>query len=256
MKHVDDKPPEEVYRGHFEECVADLSRRLDKRHPKGSHHANQNRKKIAEFCGVGTQTVLRWLNGDNIPQSSVFIKLMCYLGLLGYRVIEVEKMKESRRNFFYLIGFGVITLEQASQKLGYSKSSNLTAVLQGKFDCDEVKKGLMYDTWVANKDALSERRRTASEQLGINLIEEDLPVPEPAKLSQKSSPKRFSLRVQAIVHIAKGLSVLLSEPFDASDLAALGVHTGDLLKLNARLSDLGSKLIQRSISDAEKANKK
>lgn len=254
MKHADDRPPE-VYRGHFEECMADLSRRLDRRHPKGSHHANEDRKKIAEFCGVGTQTVLRWLNGDNIPQSSVLIKLMCYLDMLGYRVIEVERMKESRRRFFVLIGFGVITLEQASQGLGYFKSSNLTAVLQGKFDCDETKKERMYNTWFANKEALSESRRAAAERLGINLLKEQ-PVQEPVKLSGKGGPKRVSLRVQTIVHIAKGLSILLSEPFDASDFTALGDHTGDLLKLNACLSDLGSELIQRSISDADEANKK
>lgn len=254
MKHADDRPSE-INRGHFEECVADLSRRLNERHPKGSHHANQDRKKIAEFCGVGTQTVLRWLNSDNIPESSVLIKLMCYLDMLGYRVIEVERMKESRRKFFDLIGFGVITLEQASQRIGYSKSSNLTAVLHGKFDCNETKKELMYNLWIANKEKLSECRRVAAERLGINLLEDRL-VPEQAKLSGKGGSKRVSLRVQTIVHIAKGLSILLSEPLDKSDFAALGDHTGDLLKLNACLSDLGSKLVQLSMSDADETIKK
>ena len=246
----------EIYRGHLDECLEDLSGRLNRRHPKGSHRADQDRQKIAKFCGIASSSVLRWLNGGVEPQAAVRIKLMCYLDMVGFRVIELEEMKESRRKFLDLIGFGIITLAQATQELGYTNPSTLSKVLQGNTNCNEAKKTQMFDIWLAHRDTLAERKRAAMEESGINLAETSLVRRRAASSRKGPSLSGVDGRAKAIILIAQGLETLLSAPLNAADLAALVEASEELSRLNARLGELGFELLRRPTPEGKVADKK
>ncbi|MBI4714201.1 hypothetical protein HY771_03395, partial [Candidatus Uhrbacteria bacterium] len=124
----------EEFRGHLEDCVHDLNARLESRHPKGSKKAAHARQPIADFCGVKAKAVTRWLHSaESLPNGLQLIKLMCFLELLGYRVIEWERIPTARRNFTELVGFGLLSIEQSLELLGYSNTTTVYQVLLGHY---------------------------------------------------------------------------------------------------------------------------
>ena len=124
---------EEVFRGHLEECLGHLGTTLASQYPKGAKGIGSVRALIADFCGVSGATVSRWLSGDDgLPKGEQALRLICFLNLVGYRVIEFEHLSKARQYFFELLGFGVLTTEAARQIVGYTKLQTLFQVLQGK----------------------------------------------------------------------------------------------------------------------------
>ena len=104
----------EIFRGHLEECVRHLGTRLVSGMPYSPRGIAKKLKPIADFCGVTNRSVSRWLVARRFPVGEVLIKFSCYLDMIGYRVIELERMPKSRRNFAELIGFGVLSSRQAA----------------------------------------------------------------------------------------------------------------------------------------------
>ncbi|OGY30119.1 MAG: hypothetical protein A3F35_03365 [Candidatus Woykebacteria bacterium RIFCSPHIGHO2_12_FULL_45_10] len=238
---------QEVYRGHFEECLKHLSKSLLLRLPKGSKGLVKFREPIANFCGVSVKTVVRWLDGSTSPIGETLIKLMCYLDLVGYRVIKLEKMPKGRRIFFELVGFGILSPQEAASILGYTSTSTLYQVLLGKFGVSEGKKRRMWDAGLDRKEALEKVKVEASQRY--------LPAPPSKSQPTKAEPTRREAirdetppsRHQAIVVIMGGLLLLLEEDsfkeFLEAELADQPATASTVLRLSARLSTLSSQLI-------------
>jgi len=187
---------------------------------------------MADFCGVAAKSAARWFNGT-IPIGEARIKLTCWLEMMGYVIVELERMRKSRRNFAELIGFGILSGQQASEILGYHKASALYQVLQGQCEASKDKDRKMWDYWMKRKEELNQKKSEARE----SLAEAKLPAKVKLKPQQQS----------AAINIMEGLLGLLEkEPFElsASELANLPQSSASvILKLSARLNVLSSQLI-------------
>jgi len=234
----------EVFRGHMEECLRHLDSRLASRAPKGTKGAALVRKPVADFCGISVKTVSRWLRTGSLPVGEPLIKLMCYLDMVDYRVIELEKMPKVRRNFAELVGYGLLPIEQAAEFLGYSSTSTLYQVLQGHYDASKDKEQKMWDAWKERKEELQQKKEESQELYRLDIPHKVHPKAEVSKASER--PMSAS-RKTAAVSIMEGLLALLEEgSFDNlsdSDLANLKQSANTVLRLSAHLSALSSRFI-------------
>lgn len=236
---------QEVFRGHFEECLRHLGTSLASSVPKGSRGAAQTKKPIADFCGVTIDSVTRWLHGTgSFPLGEQYIKLMCYLDMVGYRVIELERMPKVRRNFAELIGYGILSSGQASKFLGYSSTSTFYQVLQGHHGASEDKEQKMWDAWKERKEALQEKKERSQELYRLDI---PLKVRRKAELAKTSERPVSAVRPKAVVSIMEGLLALLEEnsfeKLSDGELADLKQSADTVLRLSAHLSALSSRLI-------------
>lgn len=123
---------EAVFRGHIEECVQDYNNRLSEGFSEGSKGSAEARQPLADFCGVSqTSSVYRWLKLGKLPRGAQLIKLMCFLDIIGYKVIDLERMSKTRRMLSELIGFSLATPEELIEEIGYASTSNFFQTLYG-----------------------------------------------------------------------------------------------------------------------------
>ena len=128
--HVEERL--EIFRGHFVECFGHFTRLFCAKYPSGVRGRNQAMRPISEFCGVKNPTVQRWLKGGNAVIIGVAkIKLICFLDLLGYRIIEFERLPRVVRSFSELVGFSILSSENAIRQLDYSQGSEIYSLFSG-----------------------------------------------------------------------------------------------------------------------------
>ena len=233
----------EVFRGHLDECLKYFRESLVSRRPKASRQEIFIQKqKIADFCGVQVKSVSKWLlaKGPRPIGGSLF-KLMCYLDTIGYRVIELERLSKARRGFLELIGFGIISNEQAVEYLGYSAISTLNQILKGQYGTSEDREQKMWNLWKARREELERRKEALKQSLGLGVSPDDSP-----KIKEPMSPI-LPMRQAALLNIMEGLLTLLeNEPFDKiseNGSARLQQSANTMLRLSAHLSALSSRLI-------------
>ncbi len=239
----------EVFRGHLDECLRHLAARLESRFPKGAKGLTKARLPIATFCGVAERTVERWLSSSDImPVGEQHLKLMCFLDLQGYRVIELERMKRGRRGFSELIAFGLLSVEQANQTLGYKNIQDVYSVLQGRQGTSEEKDQKMWDAWKERKEELAKKKEEARDRYRLDWLEpspaaKSSSVVEPAHVAHELDP-----RATAALSIMQGLLRLLEDgtfknlkPRELKTLQRTGGET--IPRLSAQLSTLSSALI-------------
>jgi len=242
----------EVFRGHLNECLQHYGAVLENVVPKGSKGVAEIRKPLAEFCGVIVSTVSRWLRDDELPTGDPLIKLMCYLDTIGYRVIEFEKMPQERRNFVELIGFGIITGEEATQLTDYGAKTSLYRVLHGKVNASREKEALMWDIWKERRAALEQKKAQARID---RALETKVAIPTakivalaPLKPSTEQFFGRNMLFYQMpTTDIVRGLlHVLEDRPFDSlpeKSLADLDENLETILRLSAELGILSVRIL-------------
>lgn len=130
----------EIMRGHLDECFTHLKQRLNQQAHNSSHN-HEMMSALAVFCGCSYSAVTRWQPGSgSMPLADARIKLMAYLDLLGYRVIELENMSTSFRALADLIAFGLIDPSQALIAIGYADIATLYKVIHGKSNASPEKK--------------------------------------------------------------------------------------------------------------------
>ncbi len=231
----------EVLRGHFEDCLQHLGQVFASKIRKGSRGAAQAKKPIAEFCGVTIDSVTRWLHGTgSLPVGKLYIKLMCFLDMTGYRVIELENMSKPRRNFIEFIGYGLFSSDQAAEFLGYRSTSTLYQVLQGNHRISEDKDQKMWDLFKERVRELQQEKERLQKLYRLD-------IPLKTELSKISGRQMSASRSEAIVSIMKGLLALIDESsieklFDDGQ-ADLKESSDTILHLLAHLSALHSRLV-------------
>ncbi len=211
----------ELFRGHLDECLNHLSIRI----------TYALRKRMADFCGIADKSAARWFN-ETIPIGETRIKLMCWLEIEGYVIIELERMRKTRRNFAELIGFGILSGKQASELLGYNRASALYQVLEGQCEASKDKDQKMWDLWKERRRGLEQKK--AEKRLNLD----------------NSKPlEKVELKPQqplATISIMEGLLGLLEKQpieFSVSELANLPQSSVSIiLKLSTRLNILSSQL--------------
>lgn len=234
---VEESP--EIFRGHFGECIKHLGASIVLQTPKGSRGAAEARKPLADFCGVTIASVARWFHSSGtLPVGEPCIRMMCYLNMVGYRVIELERMPRVLRNFAELVGFGLLSSEDAAELLGYSTTSTLYQVLHGQQGTSEDKDRKMWDAWKARKEELVLKKEKAKKLHYLCI---------PSKIRSKAEehkPAMLPSRQTAVVNIMEGLLSLLEEgSLSESSFADLQQSADTILRLSAHLSALSSRLI-------------
>lgn len=240
----------EIFRGHVEECLRHLGLKLYQGISKGSRGAAEAKRPMADFCRVTVDTTTRWLNDPrHLPVGEVYIRLVCFLSINGYKVLELERMKPKVRNFARLIGFGLVTSQEAAEMLNYSQVSTLFQVLRGDHGATEGRGEKMWDMWQVRKDKLDKVVEDATEKYRLSFLN---PPIQPDVLSSTSSEVRVTTGCprDGVINIMQGLLSLLDagtlqNPTDA-DWVALRGSSGTILRLSSHLSTLSAQLVKSS----------
>lgn len=237
-EHVTDETPE-VFRGHFDECLDLLGKELG-RFPKGTRAAGSAKKPIIEFCGVAQSTVKLWLNGMDLPRGVNRLKAICYLDLIGYRVIEFESHPSDVKGFIELIGYGVLDVAEAAQLIGFSQTGRIYEVLSGNQTLSEAKRQSMWELWQERKEALEQKKQKAAKLYGPKAR------PEVSARRRKGTVGPSVTTRPAVLSLMEALLALLEEEHSQELLEkALSNHPSEgttVLLLSARLSALSSQL--------------
>ncbi len=154
-------PKKEVFGGYLKECLQHFTNCFNSQIVKGSKKANMTRRPIADFCGVKTSAVATWFRSQNPPVGEVLIKLMCYLDMIGYRVMELEKLGRGhmiRRNFMELVGFGILSGPKAAELIGKVSAPGLYQVFWGREGLSGQKQQLMWDIWKVHREVLEKKK--------------------------------------------------------------------------------------------------
>lgn len=167
---------------------------------------------------------------------------MCYLQMIGYRVIEWEKIPVARRNFAELLGFGILSVEQARVIIGYSTTTTTYQVLLGHYGTSKDKDGIMWETWKSKMGELEGVKSDALQKYRLDLSSVKQPRTETqGQIPQAIAPTRFT----AISYFMDGLKALLEDKsfinteLDSADVAPL---KETISRLQQVLSVIHSKL--------------
>lgn len=239
-----DEETEIIFRGHLDECLRHMAERYKRQIRKGSPIADKAKRPIAEFCGVTTQTVQGWFfDGSQMPIGETWIKLICYLDLLGYKVIEFERMKTALHNFMLLIGFGILSLQQAAESLSYTKAHALSQAFHDKSGVSKEKELKMWELWKTNKDQLSQKMKETKQNYALLFSLTDA---ESLKAEVIVDPQIGEASNQmAIINIMNGLLILIdNESIDELVKIFDSISAKNLDRLLAKLNLLNQKLTE------------
>lgn len=226
----------EVFRGHLDECFKHYCVKANFHATRGSNRAAEAKRPMAEFCGVEVSSVTRWIRGGGFPLGDVMLKLMCFLDVIGYRVIELEKMSKYRRGFAELIGYGLLSGDEAAKATGYSHTSTLFQIFLGNGNPSKGKEELMWNMWKQRREEL-EKKKVECQKLYAS----------PSRSQPKTDDVRQKLTStppsnKALVNIMEGLLELLKESSPDEDF---GDSVDTVLQLSAKMSSLSSRLIMQ-----------
>ena len=155
----------EVFRGHLEECLEHLSGCIETHAPAGGKETAK--QTIADFCDVTNVTVKGWLKG-NTCAGETKIRLMCYLTLMGYYVLEMEKTKQPQKCIVELIGYGLLTAEQATELCGYTARNHLFDFLFGRTGTRSDREERMWAILEERKTELAHVKQALSQRYQLN----------------------------------------------------------------------------------------
>jgi hypothetical protein len=242
-----DNEEQEVFRGHFDECMVHFREGFAARVPRGSKKSSRAKNPIADFCGVGIPTVTSWLNERCLPTGDTLIRLMFYLELVGYKIIELERMPKTRRYFAELIGFGVLSGQEATELVGYHQTSELYIVLKGLQDASKRKDEIMWDAWKERREELEQKKEQARQLCSTKSI------PPANRLEIEEAGHEVFIpptsHPTAIIHIMSALLALLED--NADEFLKIVLANPDsadtMLHLSARLSTLSSQIMESAL---------
>ncbi len=242
----------EVFREHLKECVEHFGRLFNSRFPHGKRGRIKALKPLADFCGVTPETTQKLLDGlGSLPVGEVLIKLLCYLDLHGYRIIEFERLPRVLRNFAELIGFSVLSAEEALKCLGYHQASEIYVLLRGNRGLTKDKEEKMWSAWKLKREELESNKKHAFNKSRLNFIFEspalqqiEQRVPVISEPTGSVASRRF-----ATLCIMRGLLTLLHEGLfkDLSESEVEELDQADIFRigeLSVHFSTISSKLMR------------
>lgn len=247
----------EIMRGHLGECFKHFRTALQKKYPSKGKESGRGKEAYAKFCGINVPSLNNWLRHDGtMPVGAILVKVTCLMDLLGYRIIEWDRLKSGRRRFAELIGYGLIDSVQATRITGFDKSSRLYPILSGQENTTDAKDQLMWDAWLERKDALEERKNRARKIFGLLLPTQPAPandqsaayelVPPENPVEKEVSETRRGARQLAMLSLIHGMSLLFEEGFynlsekELSDLSNADRYI--IAEFTAHLNNLSAKL--------------
>ncbi len=237
MSKPEDFP--EVFRGNLEECLGHISERVVSLVPKGSRGSTIFRKPMVDFMGISDDTAQRLLYGLNsVPSCENRIKLMFFLDLNGYKVLELEKIrrKTALGYFVELIGYSIVSAVEAAQLVGYHTGGNqrdastLYEILRGDGGVSREKEDNMWAVWRERRTLVEEKKELALRNNRLDFSSHSAGTLNLSKTSR--------LRDVATVNILENVLTLLEEISDDELRSLTLLHP----QLKSRLISLNMKL--------------
>jgi hypothetical protein len=85
---------------------------------------------LAEFTGMQKETVIGWFDQEKVLEGFTAMKLVAFLGLMGYEVTDMAKLEPDATTVRLAIGFGVSSPEQVAKLLG-TRVPSVSRILRG-----------------------------------------------------------------------------------------------------------------------------
>ncbi len=245
-------PSQEVFRGHWDQCFDHFVDRFIRSAPRNAKGSQKAKEPIAAFCGVKSHTITRWIYEQGVkPVGDVALKLMCFLDIQGYRIIELERKKPLFRGLLELIGYGILSAQKVAMELGYTEASRVYGMLRGDFDPTGEKKEKILKVWAHGREELGRVKEERRKEFHLNL-------PSDGSVSSHRSSLRtvpvalhdndFNPHEQAGISVMQGLLALFEAGLfsDLSNGNANRLQRASgkaILRLSSYLSALSSKLM-------------
>lgn len=182
----------EVFRGHFDECLAHFGSAYNKHFPRATRNRNTNVKPISDFVGSNPVTITTWLDDpENAKPSGIFkIKLSCYLDSHGYRIIEFEKLPKVVRGFSEVIGYGIMSVQEAITLVGYHQPVEFYDVFFGRGKLvSSAKEEAMLNIYKIKREEIQTKKKEISEDGFMKFITEKTPMELLLKEHRKDEDK-------------------------------------------------------------------
>lgn len=180
----------EVFRGHFGECIAHFSKRFTEG-VGGTPKATVVKKIIGDFCKVRTAAVQLWISGRAAPFGQRHFNMICYLDIMGYRIIELEQMAQTKRKLLELIGFNVISLEEACDIVGYKNTWDLSQVLRGNENTSREKEARMYEAWKTRREQLENAKQLLASKRELCNVDKTMRSALPGEIDESDLAKQI-----------------------------------------------------------------
>lgn len=240
-------------RGHLEECFEHLKKRFDSRVRRGQRGRSEAIRPLMDFCEINSKTASKWMDLSveyPLPRGTFLLKLHCFLDFHGYKVIEFERMPKVLRNFAELIGYGVLSVDEAYVLVGYLSAQQIHQVLWEREGLSKEKEGKMWEIWKERRGELEQKKLHAFKHCRLEILFELDPSAEP--LSQQGILAldlvvEDGSRRSALIDILKGTCAFfdggLFDNLTSSEISILrqsGGHT--IHRLVAHLSSLSLKI--------------
>jgi hypothetical protein len=173
----------------------------------------------------------------------ILIKFICYLDLHGYRIIEFERLSRVQHNFAELIGYGILTGEQASLLLGYKNSWDFYSIFHERRTAGPDKEEGMYKLWKERREELEAKKEKAFDLYRVDIFSRAKQHGETSSLQDNSSKDNSkALQASVAIPLMKALLTVLGEqaPEELSeeDLGSLANEETTILRLSSRLSTI------------------
>jgi hypothetical protein len=94
-----------IQSGTFQQCLADFFQRFGKT------------EALWKFAGVSSDTETQWRLHGIIPTGRIYIRVLFFLELIGYDLLELKKIPECVVNVSRCVAFNVTSLEEIDKKL-------------------------------------------------------------------------------------------------------------------------------------------
>ena len=204
----------EILREHFTECLAHFARAFNEKFLPRKRGRMLATKPVKDFCGVTGNTVRRWFSEENskLPIGTAYVKLCCYLDLHGYRIIEFEGLPKAVRNFSEVIGFGILSAEEAITKAGFTQTSEFFSVFRQERGLSSDKEGKMWQIWKTHRDELEAKKQEAFKKFRLTLFEDaHISRQINESISKIAESSGVSTCRSASLSIMRGLSILLDK---------------------------------------------
>jgi hypothetical protein len=243
----------EVMRGHLEECLEHFRKRFNSKIRRGQRGRFEAVKPLMDFCEIGDKTALKLMD-DGVenasPKGRILLKVLCYLDFHGYKVIEFERLPKILRNFAELIGYGVMSTEEAAVLAGYPSDHHLHGVLWGREGLGKDKETKMWQIWKGRRDELEQKKRDAFESYRLEILfktDQQADQLGHQSLLLLDSVGGDTARRLALINILKGTLGFFDgglfdnlSSYEIKDLKQSGGHT--IHRLVAHLSNLSLKI--------------
>lgn len=128
---------------------------------------------------------------------------MCFLDIVGYKVIDLEKMSKARRMISELIGFGLATPEELMKEIGYATTSNFFQALYGKCGIGNDRAEKMWSICKERKADIEQAKERIKSKIFTQTV---------LKLDSTENTDQVPTK-KSIASFMEGLLLLLEETF-------------------------------------------